>query len=157
MEISENWMKLDFRPQSPNSIKMITSGAGILPDQVDRANMQNKKQSCLVGIFENATAQEIITRVVSYRLNVVQLNGNETPTLIRNLHSTLKETHAVKFMKGIKLSSADDISACLPYTDCVDFFLFFLPTGADGLPDKRILNSYHGDIPYLIYCENNSQ
>ena len=162
-----DWIGLIFWPQSPRYVKMVPSGAGIMPDRSSINNSQftinnsqftiNNSQlaSCnlkRVGVFVDATAQDIITRVYSFGLDIVQLHGHETPTLIRNLRRTLGE--GVKMMKAISAKDATDIAACKDYADCADYFLFDTKcktVGGSGRQfDWDVLQAYDGDVPFLL-------
>jgi phosphoribosylanthranilate isomerase len=100
--------------------------------------------------------QNIITRVVNYKLDLIQLHGKETPTLIRNLRRTLDPDirPGIKIIKAISVSSREDIAAYKDYTDCVDYFLFdtkCLTVGGSGSQfDWSILADYDGEIPFLL-------
>ena len=104
-----------------------------------------------VGVFVNPTAQDVITSVVNYHLDVVQLHGHETPTLIRNLRRTLPH---VKFWKAISVDCPDSVSSYIPYADCVDAFVFDTKcktVGGSGEHfDWNVLQAYDGERPYLL-------
>jgi phosphoribosylanthranilate isomerase len=130
-----------------------------------------------VGVFVDEMAQNIITRVVNFQLDLIQLHGHETPTLIRNLRRTLDPAAmgdsasaamadgaptihlgairpGIKFIKAISVSSADDIALYKQYEDCVDYFLFDTKcqtVGGSGQQfDWSILAAYDGSTPFLL-------
>ena len=130
---------------------MIPSNAGIIPDRVSDIGEFKAKR---VGVFVDPTAQDVITRVVNFQLDLIQLHGHETPTFIRNLRHTLADIRPVKVIKAISVSSRDDIAAYKDYADCVDYFLFDTKcktVGGSGEQfDWSVLEAYDGDIPFLL-------
>ena len=155
-ELGVDWIGLIFWPQSPRYVKMIPSGAGIIPDNADGSlkagSTADRHWPRRVGVFVDATAQDIITHVVNYGLDIVQLHGHETPTLIRNLRRTL--TGDVKMMKAISVTTADNMARWRDYADCADYLLFDTKTPAVGGSgqhfDWSILQDYDGHLPFLL-------
>ena len=148
-----DWIGMIFWAKSPRNVTMIPTYAGIIPDRgADIGNFKAKR----VGVFVDEMAQNIITRVVNYKLDFVQLHGHETPTLIRNLRRTLDPDirPGVKFIKAISVSSRDDIAKYKDYADCVDYFLFDTKcpsVGGSGEQfDWSVLDAYDGDVPFLL-------
>ena len=148
-----DWIGMIFWAKSPRNVTMIPTYAGIIPDRgADIGNFKAKR----VGVFVDEMAQNIITRVVNYKLDLVQLHGHETPTLIRNLRRTLDPDirPGVKFIKAISVSSRDDIAKYKDYADCVDYFLFDTKcpsVGGSGEQfDWSVLDAYDGDVPFLL-------
>ena len=122
-ELGVDWIGMIFWPKSPRNVTMIPTHAGIIPDRgTDIGNFKAKR----VGVFVDEMAQNIITRVVNFQLDLIQLHSHETPTLIRNLRRTLDPDirPGVKFIKAISVESCDDIATYRDYEDCVDCFLF---------------------------------
>lgn len=150
------WIGMIFWEKSPRHVTMIPTHAGIMPD---RTNMQSSffDLPCKrVGVFVDEMAQNIITHVVNYKLDMVQMHGHETPTLIRNLRRTLDPDirPGIKFIKAISVSSREDIAAYKDYQDCVDYFLFDTkcPTvgGSGAQFDWDMLEAYDGAVPFLL-------
>ena len=152
-ELGVDWIGMIFWAKSPRNVTMIPTYAGIIPDRgSDIGNFKAKR----VGVFVDEMAQNIITRVVNYKLDLVQLHGHETPTLIRNLRRTLDPDirPGVQFIKAISVSGRNDIAAYKDYEDCVDYFLFDTkcPTvgGSGSQFDWSVLEAYDGDVPFLL-------
>ena len=148
-----DWIGMIFWPKSPRNVTMIPSYAGILPDRaMDMGDFKAKR----VGVFVDEMPQNIITRVVNYKLDLIQLHGKETPTLIRNLRHTLAPDirPGIKIIKAISVSSRDDLDATKPYEGVVDYFLFDTkcPTvGGSGQQfDWSVLAEYVGETPFLL-------
>ena len=160
-ELGVDWIGLIFWPQSPRYVSMIPSGAGIVPDRSSLSEPTQapkkgrdviRRSPKRVGVFVDATAQDIITRVYSFGLDIVQLHGHESPTLIRNLRRTLGEE--VRMMKAISVGSREEVAAYKPYADCVDYFLFDTKSttvGGSGRHfDWSLLQAYDGSVPFLL-------
>ena len=148
-----DWIGMIFWPKSPRNVTMIPSYAGILPDRaMDMGDFKAKR----VGVFVDEMPQNIITRVVNYKLDLIQLHGKETPTLIRNLRHTLDPDirPGIRIIKAISVSSRDDLDATKPYEGVVDYFLFDTkcPTvGGSGQQfDWSVLAEYVGETPFLL-------
>ena len=152
-ELGVNWIGMIFWDKSPRNVTMIPTYAGIIPDRGSDIGSFKAKR---VGVFVDEMPQNIITRVVNYKLDLVQLHGHETPTLIRNLRRTLDPDirPGVKFIKAISVSSRDDIAKYKDYADCVDYFLFDTKcpsVGGSGEQfDWSVLDAYDGDVPFLL-------
>ena len=136
-----DWIGMVFSEQSPRNVTMIPTHAGIIPDrgpedmtELDKRDSLRCRRVKRVGVFTDEMAQNIITRVVNFRLDAVQLNGQEPPTLIRNLRATLTTSPGgsgaiapdIKIWKGLQVETADDLKRCADYEDCVDMFVFFV-------------------------------
>ena len=148
-----DWIGMIFWEKSPRNVTMIPSQAGIIPDRASLSPLATKNSPLKVGVFVDEMAQNIITRVVNFQLDIIQLHGHETPTLIRNLRRTLADIRPVKVIKAISVSSRDDIAAYKDYADCVDYFLFDTKcpsVGGSGQQfDWSVLDAYDGEVPFL--------
>ena len=135
---------------------MIPTHAGIIPDRssLSRPTLDAEHPTPLrVGVFADEMAQNIITRVVNFQLDFIQLNGHEMPTLIRNLRRTLDPDvrPGIKFMKAITVINRDDIATYKNYADCVDYFLFDVQQkSTEGKTNWSVLDAYDGEQPFLI-------
>lgn len=155
-QLGIDWIGMIFWPRSPRYVRMVPTGAGIIPDR----GMPDEQ--CVggavkrVGVFVDDTAQGIITRVVCYGLDIVQLHGSETPTFIRNLRATLSPDirPGIKFIKAISVDAPEDIGKYRDYEDCVDYFLFDTRctcVGGSGRQfDWSVLDLYDGSRPFLL-------
>ena len=159
-ELGVDWIGMIFWSKSPRNVTMIPTHAGTIPDRAPAfasapggfpAGAPKR-----VGVFVDKMPQSIITHVVNFQLDLVQLHGHESPTLIRNLRRTLDPDirPGIKFIKAISVGSCDDIATYKDYADCVDYFLFDTkcPTvgGSGNQFDWSILDAYDGDVPFLL-------
>jgi len=148
-----DWIGMIFWDKSPRYVTMIPTDAGIIPDRADTTPKTDIKR---VGVFVDEMPQNIITRAVNFELDLIQLHGHETPTMIRNLRRTLDPDirPGIQFIKAISVSCRDDIAAYKPYEDCVDYFLFDTksPTvgGSGAQFDWSVLEAYDGSKPFLL-------
>lgn len=151
-----DFIGLIFWKHSPRYVKMIPTGAGIIPDRTSIDGKCTGNEVKRVGVFVDDMAQNIITRAVNYRLDYIQLHGNETPTFIKNLRTTLCNDICpnISFIKSISVESAEDLERCHEYEDCVELFLFDTRckcVGGSGRQfDWSILQHYKGKKPFLL-------
>lgn len=150
-----NWIGMIFYPKSPRFVSMIPTSAGIIPDKA-APYTDVKADVKRVGVFVDDMAQNIITRVVNYSLDIVQLHGQESPTLIRNLRATIDlDIHrGIKFIKAISVGSSDDFNVCKQYEGVVDYFLFDTRCDTKGGSGHKfnwsLLDEYKGKTPFLL-------
>ena len=154
-QLGIDWIGLDFIPNSERYVSQIASCAGIIPDYSSLSDLssdklsQQKEGPVLCGVFADDMPQNIVTRVVNFDLDVVQLNGEESMVMIDNLRRTLDpDIHAgIKIMKRIVITKREDIEKYKEYAEGVDYFLFDIQ---DNLKDWSILEAYDGKVPFLV-------
>lgn len=163
-EYGANMFGLFFSKKHDDCIKQISSNAGIIPDYVGDSYLYSKddgsgnhvKDSSLVGIFENDMPQDIITRIYNYNLNYVQLNGDETSTMIKNLRQTVIPDIApeIGIIKKLVVKDKEDIAAWTEYKDTADLLILEIEAFKSGDYEKaaNIINSYNGNIPFILDC-----
>ena len=155
-ELGVDWIGMIFWEKSPRNVTMIPTHAGIIPDRGSLSPLTTHQSPLRVGVFVDEMAQNIITRVVNFKLDLVQFHGHETPSLIRNLRLTLDPdiSPGVKFIKAISVSGRDDVAAYRDYEDCVDYFLFDTKcpsAGGSGCKfDWSVLDAYDSEKPFLL-------
>lgn len=102
-----------------------------------------------VGVFVNEDVNTIIATCRAYGISTVQLHGQESAEICRQLRS-----HGLHVWKAFGLDTAFDFSILDPYTDSVDMFVFDTKTpkaGGSGVRfDWSILDRYTGPVPYLL-------
>lgn len=155
-ELGANYIGMIFWGKSPRNVTMIPTHAGIIPDRANSQLSTFSSQFKRVGVFVDEMPQNIITRVVNYKLDVVQMHGHEQPTVIRNLRATLDpDIRAnIQFWKAISISNRSDLDICKDYEDCVDAFVFDTKCacmGGSGQQfDWSVLADYNGEKPFLL-------
>lgn len=146
-----------FYPKSPRYVEMQSSHAGIIPDYAkEDINIKSSKTPARVGVFVDDMVQNIVTRVVNYHLDYVQLHGNEPREMCENLRLTLDPDirPGIKIIKAISVSDASDIQKYKEYVGAVDLFLFDTKcktVGGSGQQfDWQVLEQYDGEVPFLL-------
>ncbi len=82
------------------------------------ASLKLKTQK--VGVFVNASENDIMTQIELFELDVVQLHGNETPSFCNHISDHVKVIKAFRINK--ENSHIDWMVK--PYEDACDFYLF---------------------------------
>ena len=158
-----------FYPKSPRYVEMQSSHAGIIPDYAkedigasDSSGSSSEsvstsaKSPARVGVFVDDMVQNIVTRVVNYHLDYVQLHGNEPREMCENLRLTLDPDirPGIKIIKAISVSDASGIQKYKEYVGAVDLFLFDTKcktVGGSGQQfDWQVLEQYDGEVPFLL-------
>ena len=155
-----------FWKDSPRYVSMISANAGIIPDYAWDQGARNPHSSLLsphssllsqkVGVFVDDMPQNIVTRVYNYKLDWVQLHGSESPVMIDNLKRTLIPDIKpdIKIIKAISVNTKEDVEKWRQYRGHVDMLLFDTKcktVGGSGEHfDWSVLDSYDGDIPFLL-------
>lgn len=107
------------------------------------------KSTKKVGVFVNASIQDIISKVNQYQLNIVQLHGNESVIYCKNVKKL-----GVEVIKVLSIGDKFDFATIKEYVLFVDYFLFDtkgkLPGGNGIAFDWNILDNYHYNTPYFL-------
>lgn len=116
-----------------------------------------EKPACLprhcrrVGVFVDATLQDILSAVEDFRLEVLQLHGRETPEAVAALKERLP---AVRIVKSMAIMEPGDMAQTAAYEPVCDAFLFDtkgkLPGGNGQQFDWSVLERYSGRLPFLL-------
>lgn len=163
-EAGANWIGLIFYPKSKRYVSQVSTMAGIIPDVsgLDRDEAASMEQTLqekgvkLCGVFVDDMPQTIVTRVVNYHLDLVQLHGEESPVMIDNLRRTLDPDikPGIKIIKTISIASKADFHKCKEYEGHADYFLFDTQCSSKGGSGKHfdwsLLKAYTGHTPFLL-------
>ena len=102
-----------------------------------------------VGVFVDASIQEIAAKINQYQLDIIQLHGNESVIFCKNVKKL-----GVEVIKVFSMASTFNFSLVKEYVLAVDYFLFDtkgkLPGGNGVTFDWKILENYHCDTPYFL-------
>ena len=156
-QLDINWMGFIFVENSPRYVSQITSLAGIIPDfsaYIDKQGhdtLQAQNDIKRVGVFKDEMPQTIITRVVNFKLDIVQLHGDESPVMIDNLRRTLVPDICkdIKIMKALPISDAADMERWKLYEGHADYLLFDNKTAQGGGSGSARQLSRHAALPAL--------
>ena len=104
-----------------------------------------------VGVFVDASIEEVLEKVEIYDLNAVQLHGNESPKFCK----TLKENNqSIDIIKVFSIKDNFDFSILKEYEEVCDYYLFDtkgkLPGGNGYAFDWSVLNNYPSTKPYFL-------
>lgn len=102
-----------------------------------------------VGVFVDATFEEIVSKIDQYHLNCIQLHGSETPEFCQKIQALPVEI--------IKVFSVDDhfnFDVLESYESVCDFYLFDTKGklhGGNGVTfNWEILNKYPSTKPFFL-------
>ena len=153
-----NMIGLIFWPKSPRYVQSFSTNAGIIPDLKNPAikDISNPDAS-YVGVFVDEMPQNIVTHAYNYKLDYIQLHGNESPIYIDNLRKTLVPDILpnVKIIKALSINEKSDVLKWKTYEGHVDMFLFDTKStqtvGGTGKHfDWSLINLYDGNSPFLL-------
>jgi len=108
-EVGATFAGLIFYPKSPRDVlrNMTTS-------QLKKENNINK-----VGVFVNASSEEVLHMVDECRLHMVQLHGDETPRFCEKI------ADYISVVKAFRISESDNIGWRIQeYMEVCDMFMF---------------------------------
>lgn len=101
-----------------------------------------------VGVFVNASIEEVKNCIEKHHLTHVQLHGNESVEMCESLKPF------AKVMKAFGIKDAVDLKNLSPYEGAVDYFLLDTKTplhGGSGQQfDWNVLDAYASETPFLL-------
>jgi len=116
-----------------------------------------------VGVFVNATVEEIIKKVEKHSLDLVQLHGEESPEFCEELKSQLLKVDRDKnleipayagILKVFSIKDHFNFEELKPYESVCDYFLFDtkgkLPGGNGFTFNWEVLKDYPSTKPYFL-------
>lgn len=129
-----------FYPKSPRYVVRHLTG-----EQVKKARLRLGK----VGVFVNATYDEVMRQVDDYGLDMVQLHGDETPRFCEQL------ANYISVIKVFRMGENDPIDWIIrPYQDYCDMFLFDTEGVGYGGTGKKfnwdVLKTSHVDKLFFL-------
>ena len=146
-QLSIDWMGFIFYPKSSRYVSEVPA---YLPTKCKR-----------VGVFVDASTDEIIKKIHDFSLDIIQLHGNESPEQISHLSKATGRrdsgnllTNHLSIIKAFNIATAEDLKSTASYTGLADYFLFDTKgasVGGNGEKfDWSVLDSYEGDTPFLL-------
>lgn len=110
-----------------------------------------------VGVFVDKSIDQILSKITTHDLEVVQLHGKESVEFCSDLKKVLNQFHHDRHIEIIKVFSVDktfDFDQLEPYETFVDYYLFDtkgkLPGGNGIAFDWTVLNRYPSKKPYFL-------
>lgn len=130
-DIDEFWMQEEDKPSLPKDVAK-------------------------VGVFVNQDIIDVASTLVGADLTHIQLHGSETKRYIKELRKNLSviDKDKVKIIKALSVETEEDVKRWREYEGVADLLLFDTKgkaAGGNGTQfDWSVLNSYDGDIPFLL-------
>jgi phosphoribosylanthranilate isomerase len=123
-----------------NSKRNFTGRIEELPDSIKK-----------VGVFVNATIEEIKKKVSTYNLQAVQLHGKESVAFCKALK---EELTALEIIKVFSIKDEFDFGVLNPFETVADYFLFDtkgkLPGGNGYTFNWDVLKNYPSTKPFFL-------
>ena len=117
---------------------------GIIPDL--------PKSIKKVGVFVNATQDEILEKIATYDLQAVQLHGQESIEFCLGLKN--KIDNSIEIIKVFSVDDAFNFEVLKPFEALCDYFLFDtkgkLPGGNGTTFDWKVLKKYPSTKPFFL-------
>jgi phosphoribosylanthranilate isomerase len=138
--LTPDFMGFIFYPGSPRF-----AGELLNPDILAQLPTQIRK----TGVFVNEGLSGITSTVKKYSLDAVQLHGDETAELCRQIMDM-----GVQVIKAFSIREANSLALCADFTDSTDYFLFDTMTsnhGGSGQKfDWRMLDGFDPGHPFFL-------
>lgn len=137
--LQPDYMGLIFWPHSP---RFFDGKLPALPDTLKKT-----------GVFVNATLETAVSLTEQYQLQALQLHGQESPELCRQLktHPLTKHTELIKVFS---VNETFNFEAIAPYETVCDYFLFDtkgkLPGGNGTVFNWEVLQDYPSKKPFFL-------
>lgn len=138
------WMGFIFYPKSPRSV--VDREGNLYPGTREAIVQCPVKR---VGVFVDATPEEMMETASALRLDYLQLHGHETP---ETCHALQKRGFAL--LKAFPIATAADLERTQAYAGYADYFLFDTKCegygGSGRTFDWSVLDAYRGETPFLL-------
>ncbi|MDP3313142.1 phosphoribosylanthranilate isomerase [Lutibacter sp.] len=109
-----------------------------------------------VGVFVNETIEEVLRIVEEYKLECVQLHGNESPEYCWDLRRSelVSESHRIEIFKAFSIDENFNFNSTNQFEKSCDYFLFDTKGkeyGGNGIKfNWEVLQKYKGETPFLL-------
>ncbi len=138
-KLSIDYMGMIFYQKSPRYIDyQLCQNVG----NIDSSNIKR------VGVFVNSTVDYIVEMIDRYKLDLIQLHGNESPDFCAELNKF------IPIIKAFSISEASDFEQTKAYEGLRGYFLFDTKTSQYGGSGKKfdwnILDAYDEDTPFFL-------
>ena len=134
-QLGVDWLGFIFWP---NSSRYVATLPAYLPSAAKR-----------VGVFVDASIEDVTNKANDYQLDIIQLHGHESREYVSEIR-----IRGLTVMKAISISNRDDIATSKVYEGIANYFLFDTKcktVGGSGEHfDWSVLNAYDGSTPFLL-------
>lgn len=109
-----------------------------------------------VGVFVDASIEEVLQKVEKYELDAVQLHGTESPEFCKDVMLSMSKRRydKLEIIKVFSIKDEFDFSVLKAYEEPCDYFMFDtkgkLPGGNGYAFDWNILKEYPSSKPYFL-------
>jgi phosphoribosylanthranilate isomerase len=110
-----------------------------------------------VGVFVNADFDYVFHTVIKYKLDLVQLHGDEDAYYCEDIAINFSQNESTINVKIIKAFGVDDnfhFDSLVPYKNFCDYFLFDTKTkdygGSGHQFDWNVLKKYNNSKPFFL-------
>ena len=144
--------------RSPSNVKALEELSidymGFIFYEKSKRNLTNyvetkNKNLQRVGVFVNETFEIIRDKILDFKLDAIQLHGDENPDFCKAI-----QTLYVDVIKVFSVDKDFDFELTKPYTSSCDYFLFDTKgkeRGGNGVVfDWKILEKYTGLKPFFL-------
>ncbi len=137
--VQPDWMGLIFYEPSPRNVDLeVHEIKALLELPVEK-----------VGVFVNASTDEILEKADIYGLSAVQLHGDETAADCK-----LIRQEGLKVVKALPIKEQQDLAEAARYENAADYLLFDtkskLRGGSGQQFDWSLLKNYSFSTPFLL-------
>ncbi len=106
-----------------------------------------------VGVFVNASLDEVVAKIKEYHLQAVQLHGSESPEFCKELKQ-YNFQEPIQIIKVFSIKDDFNFDELKPYESVCDYYLFDtkgkLPGGNGYTFDWKVLKGYPSIKPYFL-------
>lgn len=103
-----------------------------------------------IGVFVNSDEKYVFQKIENYRLDLIQLHGNEDVKFCYSLY----DKKNIKIIKAFNVDKNFSFDQIKKYRNCVDYFLFDTKTSKYGGSGKKFLwnklDEYYFDLPFFL-------
>lgn len=134
-----DYMGFIFVPSSPRYVGIHFDAASLdsLPSTTKR-----------VGVFKDSSVETLVETILSYKLDVAQLHGNENDAYLSALSTALPNTTVFKAVSVASRESLESLSTSRRHPHV---YLLDSGSGGTGAPfDWRWLRSYTLEVPFIL-------
>jgi len=132
-----DWIGLIFWPKTK---RYVSAKPAYLPEKAKR-----------VGVFVDASTEDILWHVETFGLDLIQLHGKESPEFVRKCSMLCSPCSLIK---AFSIETAEDLNQTKAYEGVADYFLFDTKgkaVGGNGEKfDWTVLAGYKGDTPFIL-------
>ncbi len=100
---------------------------------------------CKTGVFVNSTLTQIQSTLEQFKLDAIQLHGQESPELCQALRN-----QGLEVIKAFSLKTATDLKGIERYKEACDFFLFDTATPSHGGSGRKFDWQLLKDAPLAL-------